>query len=36
MTADSMQGQVFFGRQAVEVGLADAIVPDMAAALAAF
>jgi signal peptide peptidase SppA len=36
MTADSMEGQIFFGRQAVEVGLADAVLPDMAAALAAF
>jgi signal peptide peptidase SppA len=36
MTADAMQGQVFFGSQAVEVGLADAVLPDMAAALAAF
>jgi capsid assembly protease len=36
MTADSMQGQIFFGRQAVEVGLADAVVADMNEALAAF
>lgn len=36
MTAESMQGQVFFGAEAVEVGLADAVLPDMAAALAAF
>jgi protease-4 len=36
MSADNMEGQIFFGRQAVEVGLADAVVADMAAALAAF
>jgi signal peptide peptidase SppA len=36
MSADNMQGQIFFGREAVEVGLADAVVADMNEALAAF
>jgi signal peptide peptidase SppA len=36
MSADAMQGQVFFGTEAVEVGLADAVVADLNEALAAF
>jgi signal peptide peptidase SppA len=33
---ETMQGQTFFGDEAVEVGLADAVLPDLAAALAQF
>lgn len=33
---ETMQGQCFFGSDAVEAGLVDAIVPDLAAALAQF
>ena len=36
ISAASMQGQVFFGSEAVQVGLADAIVSDLAEALAQF
>jgi signal peptide peptidase SppA len=36
MSAAAMEGQIFFGAEAVEVGLADAVVDDMAGALAAF
>jgi signal peptide peptidase SppA len=36
MSADAMEGQIFFGREAVEVGLADAVVADLSEALAAF
>jgi len=33
---ETMQGQIFFGDEAVDVGLADAVLPDLAAALAQF
>jgi capsid assembly protease len=36
MASEAMQGQVFFGREALEAGLADAVLPDLAAALAQF
>lgn len=36
VTNENMQGQLFFGSEAVEVGLADAVLPDLAAALAQF
>jgi ClpP class serine protease len=36
MSADAMQGQVFFGTEAVEVGLADAVVSSLDEVLAQF
>ena len=36
MRAEQMEGQVFFGDEAVSVGLADAVLPDLESALAAF
>lgn len=36
MRDESMQGQLFFGSESVEVGLADAVLADLDAALAAF
>ncbi len=36
MTVDAMEGQVFVGSEAVEVGLADAVVADLNEALAQF
>ena len=33
---ETMQGQVFFGDEAIDVGLADAVLPDLASALAQF
>jgi protease-4 len=36
MSKDAMQGQTFFGAEAVEVRLADAVLPDLNAALAQF
>jgi signal peptide peptidase SppA len=36
MRADAMEGQTFFGAEAVQVGLADAVVADLSEALAQF